>query len=329
MSARPALARGTAGVQPNPLERAFFLVGSERSGTTLLRLMLSHHPRVECAPEFEFLVDRMPEREGWPDLEAYHESLALNRVFVPHGFTVDRTLSYPELTRSFLRQFCERSNKGIWGATCHHKFHLLPRLFPAGRFVHLLRDGRDVARSCVGMGWAGHVVYGASRWTEALRCWDLLCEAVPAEQRLEVRYEDLVTQPEPVLGRICEFLGTDFDPAIFDYAESSTYDRPDPTLVAQWRRRLSEDELGLLEAEIGDELERRGYEPSGRPTKRLGPLGRLGLFLRHKRKFYRFRIERFGLGLLVRNRIARLLGLRGMRRRATLAMNEIENRHLD
>ena len=55
-------------------EEPFFLVGSERSGTTLLRLMLAHHQHIECAPEFEFLVEEMPDGSGWPqpDLSSNH-----------------------------------------------------------------------------------------------------------------------------------------------------------------------------------------------------------------------------------------------------------------
>src|SRR5439155_8918940 len=56
-------------------EEPFFLVGSERSGTTLVRLMLAHHPRIECAPEFEFLVEAMPDGAGWPALEPFYEWL--------------------------------------------------------------------------------------------------------------------------------------------------------------------------------------------------------------------------------------------------------------
>ena len=72
-------------------EEPFFLVGSERSGTTLLRLMLAHHPEIECTPEFEFMVEALP-AQGWPALEPYYDWLATNRIFLPHGLSIDRTL---------------------------------------------------------------------------------------------------------------------------------------------------------------------------------------------------------------------------------------------
>ena len=246
----------------------FFLVGSERSGTTLLRLMLSHHPRIECAPEFEFLVEPLahtapPPAGGepsWPELARVHDWLSTNRIFLPHDLTIDPSLDYRALMQSFVTQYCERSGKEVHGATCHKHFDRLGWIWPDVRLVHLLRDGRDVARSCIGMGWAGNVWYGAERWLDAERLWDDLQAVVPEERRIELRYEDLLAGPERELGRVCAFLGTEYDPAMMDYAEASTYSRPDPSLAQQWKRKLSSEELSLLETRMGDMLRRRGYE---------------------------------------------------------------------
>ncbi len=306
----------------------FFLVGSERSGTTLLRLMLAHHPRIECAPEFEFLVERMPDGEGWPELEPYRDWLATNRIFVPHALEIDRSLDYPALARSFLGQFCARSRKPIRGATCHKHFDRLLRLWPEARFVHLVRDGRDVARSCVAMGWAGNVWHGAERWIAAERLWDALRARVPAGRRFELRYEDLVQSPERELARLCAFLGEEFEPAMLDYARDSSYERPDPRLIGQWRRKLAPGELALLETRIGSLLRERGYEASGVGPARVGPLRRLALLLDNRLERARFRRERYGLGLVVRSRLAAFSGRASWRRSTLLERNEIDHRHL-
>ncbi len=326
MSSEPAMK--TPLQRGDPAERPFFLVGSERSGTTLLRLMLSHHPELECAPEFEFLVDRISPTGEWPRLEEYYDDLSVNRVFQPHELQIDPGLTYPELAQSFVRQYGDRSGKSIYGATCHHAFAHLPRVFPNGRFVHLLRDGRDVARSCIGMGWVGHVYYGVERWVDAMDQWELLKRIVPAERRLEIRYEDLIRNSRNVLEQVCAFLGTAFDERIFEYAENSTYTRPDPSLTQQWRRKLTPDELGLLEGRIGELLRERGYEESGVAAVIPGPWKRFRLFLANKRGFWRFRLERYGAFLLFKNKLARTFGLRGMERRVIQEMNAIENRHL-
>lgn len=207
---------GMSSALANAHEEPFFLVGSERSGTTLLRLMLAHHGQIECAPEFEFLVEEMPEDAGWPELDGYYRWLETNRIFRPHALAVDRALDYPALMKSFVAQYCRRSAKPIHGATCHKHFDRLLRIWPKARFVHLLRDGRDVARSCIGMGWAGNVWHGAERWIAAEELWVSLASRVPAARRLELRYEDLIRDPEKELARTCAFLGTDYDAAMLD-----------------------------------------------------------------------------------------------------------------
>jgi hypothetical protein len=306
----------------------FFLVGSERSGTTLLRLMLSHHPRIACAPEFEFLVEFMDDSDAWPDVDAFAGWLSTNRIFLPHELAVDRSLSYPELCRSFLDQFGAREGRPVVGGTCHKHFERLLRLWPDVRYVHLVRDGRDVTRSCIGMGWAFDVWHGAERWIAAERTWDALAERLPEGQRLDVVYEELLADPERELGRICAFLGLEYDPAMLSYVDDSTYEAPNPALAFQWKRKLGAGDLALLEARIGDLLRARGYEPSGVEPARVGPLRRFTLGLRNRLGHTRWHLGRYGLKLVVLGRVARHLGLEGLERRVTLAKNEIANRHI-
>lgn len=306
----------------------FFLVGSERSGTTLLRLMLAHHPAIECAPEFEFLVEFMDDGPGFPGVRAYAEWLATNRIFQPHGLAVDASLPYAELCRGFLRQYCQPSRKPVWGATCHMHFDRLLRIWPEARFVHLVRDGRDVARSCIGMGWAGNVWHGAERWIVAEELWEHLQARLPGERRLEVRYEDLIEAPEAELDRIARFVGQRFSASMLAYAENSTYERPDPSLKGQWKRKLRADELALLEARIGPLLRARGYEASGVPAADVSLGRRCALAVQDKVFRVRFRGRRYGYRLLVKLKLARLLGLKELEARLTRVRNEINNRAL-
>ena len=311
-----------------PVEEPFFLVGSERSGTTLLRLMLAHHPRIECAPEFEFLVEPLSDGERWPDLDKYREWLSTNRIFLPHGLAIDAALDYPALARSFLAQYAARSRKPIRGATCHEHFDRLLRLWPAARFVHLLRDGRDVARSCIGMGWAGNVWYGAERWITAENLWTELCRRVPPSRRFELRYEDLVRNPDAELVRLCGFLGTDFERSMLEYDRDSTYERPDPGLAGQWCEKLTRSELALLEARIGPLLRERGYGPSGVEPARVGPLRCCALWWNHRFERFRFRRARYGLALMVGARLAALSGIGPWKRALLRRRNAIDDAHL-
>ena len=320
-----------AGLSRSPVrvqEEPFFLVGSERSGTTLLRLMLAHHPAIDCASEFEFLVEELDDQESWPDADVYRDWLATNRVFLAHQLEVDRSLDYRGLAKSFVLQHRRRVGKPIHGVTCHKHFDRLLRIWPGARFVHVLRDGRDVARSCIGMGWAGNLWHGATRWIEAEELWAALRARLEPARAHEVRYEDLIREPERELARLCEFLGTDFDPAMLDYSRDSSYERPDPKLVGQWRRKLAAPDLALLEARIGPMLRQRGYEESGVAPARVGAWRLFCLWLEDRSGRFRFRRERYGLGHLLRSRLARALCLRGWERRLTLERNAIDSRYL-
>jgi hypothetical protein len=310
------------------IERPFFLVGSERSGTTLLRLMLSHHPSIECAPEFEFLVEFPGFAGADTDVRAYTDGLATNRIFRAYGLRADTSLDFVALANDLLWQYCGGSGKPIIGATCHKHFDRLKAIWPRPRYVHLLRDGRDVARSCVQMGWAGNAWYGVDRWVTAERLWDRIVATTAAEDRIELTYEDLILAPERELGRVCEFLGTRFDPKMMEYASKSTYERPDPKLVQQWRKKLSPRELALLEGKVGPLLRARGYQSSGVDALLPGPVEQARLRVEDKVGRLRFRLDRYGPANLVALKLAKTFGPRAWARAMTLKLNEIDNQHL-
>ncbi len=309
------------------LERPAFLVGAARSGTTLLKLMLDHHPEIEWIGEVHYIVDPLPPGRGFPAAAAYRAWLEGDRIFRMTGLAVDPGLDAPALIRSFFAQRQRATGKPIVGGTLHRRFERVLELWPEARFVHLLRDGRDVARSCIGMGWSGNTWHGAAGWVEAERRWDELCRRLDPARALEVRYEELVERPEQVLGRICEFLGARFHPAMLDYPRDSTYGAPDPSLIHQWRKAPPLD-VRLAEARLGGLLADRGYPPSGLPPLRPGPLARLRLRAQDRLAVGRFRLERYGPLLWSGELLARRLGLRALHEPLRRKLQEIDRKHL-
>jgi Sulfotransferase family len=306
------------------LKAPTFLVGAERSGTTVLRVMLKHHPLLAWCQEFEYTVDLMTDRQNWPNLDSYYEYLEVHRVFRMMEFEIDRSLDYPDLIDSFLTQQRDRMGKPIIGATVHRHFDRVLRIWPDARFIHLTRDARDVARSCIGMGWAGNVWTGVERWIEAEQLWGQMCKSLPEDRRIEVTYEALITDTIPTLTRLCEFMGVAYDPAMLDYEGTSTYEAPDPSLIQQWRRKLSQHEIQLVESRVSQMLEERGYELSGLPLLTVTPMMEKKLRVQDWYGRVQHRLEVFGLPMFFADFLSRRLKLKGWQKQLRFKMNAIE-----
>ena len=211
-----------------------FLVGSERSGSTLLRLMLDHHPEIAFDKEFDFAVALVSDTGRVPSMQGYLEWIKYVRAV---DYTVNPSLGYREQVNEFLRQKQARSGgKKYVGATVHVHFDRLRFLWPDARYVHLVRDPRDVSRSVLQKGWAGNIYQASGVWTQAEDCWDLLATHLSTDQAIELHYEDLVTQTETELSRICKFIGVEFTPVMLDYQmDARQYPPPNQSLASQWK----------------------------------------------------------------------------------------------
>ncbi len=319
-----AAAAGTRGLL-NPVH---FLIGAERSGTTLLRLMLDHHPEIAWCSEFEYSVDKLPAGDGFPDMDRYIDWLKRDRIFRMHDWDIDRDLSYPALMDSFLRQ--KRGCKRAIGATVHRNFPKLLRIWPQARFIYLMRDGRDVARSWINMGWSGNMWSAIEGWMTAELEWQELRAALPEDRWIEIRYRDLVRDPVQTLTRICEFLGTEFDEAMFEYVRipGTTYQLPDPALAEQWKSKQSQKEIRQAEARAGALLSARGYELSGLPPLEVTPAMERQLRLQNRMMRLKYRIREFGWPLTVGETVSRRLRLCPLQYYFEARINRIINANL-
>ena len=296
----------------------------------MLRLMLHRHPCVAWNSESDYVVDYVGDDGRWPPLAEFYARLrrdyqySNDRIFAGHKFTIDHGLDFPSLARSFLEQFRRREgDPPVVGATVHRHFHRLPFIWPDAKFIKITRDGRDVARSGMLMGWYGNLWAACDRWLEAEHTWDRLRATLTPDRFVDVRYEDLVSRPVEVLTRLCAFMGLAYDPVMLTYDRSTGYEYPDAKCAAQWKRKMSPAELRLVEARIGDELVRHGYELSGHPPLRVGPLRRCWLRLTDRVGRARHRVRKFGLSLVVGCFVGRRLGLRGLEERVWTRMNEV------
>ena len=316
-------------LRAEPICGPVFLVGAERSGTTAVRLMLDHHPSVGWVNEFEYVVDMVPDGDGWPDVESYVEWLETHRIFTAAKLTVGKALSYPELVDDFLRQWRERKGKPVVGATVHRHFDRLLRIWPDAKFLHIVRDGRDVAASNIRMGWAGNVWHGIDRWIEAERLWERMRGELGSERYFEFRFEDLITEPDRWLGEICDFLGVERDcDAMLSYPDDTTYSYPDSRLLYQWKRKMGAKDIAVLESRIGGMLTERGYELAAERAAEPGLLGRVWYSVHNRYHKVKFSRRRLGTRLWLGLAIAKRFGSGDWYKRLLLRQNEITRQHL-
>jgi hypothetical protein len=151
-------------------------------------------------------------------------------------------------------------------------------LFPDAQYVNLVRDPRGAVASQSRMGWdAPEVAVPAAiaRWEGAIARTDHFAAALRPDQLLDLRYEDMVSDPRAVLRRVCEFAGLatgdDAIEAMLAADRGRTYrgiherlGQPVTTAsIERWRERLSPEQVALVEHATAPLLDRFGYRPAG------------------------------------------------------------------
>ena len=194
---------------------AIFIGGCGRSGTTLLRELVSRHSRIACGPESHIL-------SGLVSLKRLSGGWQLDRNEVQQLF--DTSSSIVRFAEAFFRNYAERQAKPRWADKSPGNVRYIHRLlsrFPNAQFVHIIRDGRDVVCSLrhhprerivdgvvVQRGVVNPIDKCARRWAADVAC-GLPFRGHP--RYTEVRYEELVREPEATLQKLCSFLGEPFE----------------------------------------------------------------------------------------------------------------------
>jgi hypothetical protein len=295
---------------PDP---APFIVANPGSGTTLLRMMLDAHPDLAIPPETHFvpeLIERAREIRRASDRKPTGEELAgfiassrrwedfhLDEATLAKRMSGRRGQSGPGAAiRAFYELYAESQGKRRWGDKTPDYLRSIRRIgrtLPEARFVHLIRDGRDVAASR--RRWrarAGGKERPVEAWAAQWKRWIETArkQGRDVEGYMELRYEDLVADTEPSLQRVCEFIELGFRPEMLDYHERAperlreldrslpaaegkggreaehrqakhalTAAPPQAEKIGAWREEMSEADRVAFEAEAGNLLEELGY----------------------------------------------------------------------
>jgi hypothetical protein len=271
-----------------------FIVGCGRSGTTLLRSMLDSHPDVAVPGEARFLTGFLTHPESiaagpW-DEHAFVEALGAEPSFDAWGLPIESVAealassspaSFADGVRGVYRCYADSHGKARFAdKTPSLVLHLpiLADLFPEGRFVHLVRDGRDVALSTIDAPWGPDTVVGAAHyWRRHVTHGRNAGREIGPERYREVRYEDLVTDPERVAVDICEFGELDYEPSMLDYSSSARDAAammstpanhqalllPPTTGLRNWRTEMAPTDVAVVEQVASAELRSLGYPLAG------------------------------------------------------------------
>jgi Sulfotransferase family len=283
-----------------------FIVGCGRSGTTLVRAILDSHPELAVVHESRFIPsmlsdrDRL-ERDGGLDLDRFVEDLFSRRTVASRVDTWDvgreelraeleaaRPGDVPSAIRVVYRAYADRRGKPLYGDKTPgyvRWIDVIGEAFPEARFVHVVRDGRDVALALreVDFGPAD-LVQAAHTWRRKVLGARQAGQGLGPERYLELRYEDLVRDPESTARTLCSFLDLDYVAGLVEPGAPAASDgldglgrqqhhaslaRPITPGLRDWRKQMAPSDARRYEEVAADALMEYGYEVS--VTRASGP----------------------------------------------------------
>jgi hypothetical protein len=268
----------------------FFVVGSDRSGTTWLRLMLNEHSRLTVPRESHFLVELVAALPLTGRLDREKAELAV-QIITGHRRWPDwnieagevvaavSKLEHPSLARIVDVVFrLGGGSKPRWGdKTPIYVRHIskLAEVFPGARFIHVIRDGHDVCLSLETAGWFEDTMWHRARyWNEIVSLGRSQGARLGPERYLEVHYEDLVLNTAETLRRLCSFLGEDFEDGMLESHRSAgeniapweakihakTMRPPESSDVRRWKREMGTLSIAVIECVAGGLMDALGQE---------------------------------------------------------------------
>jgi Sulfotransferase family len=298
---------------PEPLpafyERPIFVVGHRKTGTTLVQELLDGHPQLAVLPgesnHFNTFLPRDPER-----IASDAQQWWLLRLISPSGIPPFWALgkeseAYAAFTARLLGLVAANPERDVLGMAAvalasgdraawvektpghEHRLEQILEAYPEARFVHVVRDPRSVAAAIVRLDRA------TDQPTDLVDVGLTIRRSFEAAERnrgaryLVLRYEDLVTDPEPVMRRVADFAGIEWSESLLTPTVGGVGATSNSAWSARkvtgeiegrrldlWREELGEHEAGLIAAAARSAARQHGYEL---PRARLRELAEVAL----------------------------------------------------
>ena len=279
-------------------ERPIFIIGSERSGTTLLLAILACHPRI-AVPEVTWYYPRFrPYLHTYGDLQDIARFNTLvdemaNGLRVPFwrmadvnpaNFAAEIAARADAIERSFagvfaamFERYCDYAGKPRWGEkTPGNVFYIQQILadFPNAQFVYIYRDCRDTSAEFIDSQFGPTNAYNAAvMWRDGQQAVKSFRDNLAEDQWINIGYEDFVSNPVASLKNLCEFLGEDYDDSLMEFHLTPVAQRRGKTKdnwalahpisdrhVGIYRNQLSIDQQRIISWVAGDLMRELGYE---------------------------------------------------------------------
>jgi hypothetical protein len=148
-------------------------------------------------------------------------------------------------------------------------------MYPNSKFIHMVRDGRDVALSFMNTEFGPSELWdNAMFWRSRVNITRFFCDRIGRDRFIEVKYENLILKPEQELKRICEFLEEEYsddmlngnrkDFEIMHHSHQLVSEKPDATRIGVWKINMGKNNLRNYEALNNDILACYGYDCTDR-----------------------------------------------------------------
>ncbi len=280
-------------------KQIFFIAGVLKSGTTWLQILLDAHPEIACRGEAHFIDSLHPKLAT--AFERYNqESAGRNRQFEDRELTGDCPAYTAEhfnhvfataMGLVFMEWAGDADVKCVGEKTPENARALdfLATTLPGSKFIHIIRDGRDAAVST----WAVNDHRGRQEQLTKFPTFTLFAEnfaetwsanvtrmrdfgTANPERYLELRYEDLHREPEPIVRALFEFLGVDAgDAVVTECIDAASFERLTggrkrgqeqagaqmrKGVIGDWRNHFDEAAQATFHKQAGDLLKELGYD---------------------------------------------------------------------
>lgn len=284
-----------------------FVLGYKRSGTTVFRLMLNEHPQLFIPTESEY-IQHAPKRFRKRVFQKGQIDTVLKQL--PTGSFdqfLDREQMRPYLEAALpgdvsvviasLYEACAEhlgKPEARWGDKKPQHWQFVPglrRWYPKAQFIHICRDPRDVIASIEqhlpeqvhGRDLLPSHVISAWHWNHVVRLMQRHADEIDPAVFTQVKYEQLMADPENELRRLCGFLGIEYLPQMLGFQEQAKDDRVQGAFrfgalhentakqvstqrIGRYQNTLSERQVADIEAIAAAGMRIKGYQPTMPPV---------------------------------------------------------------